>query len=354
MNILYISCHAVLEYEEVKIFHELGFNVFSLHGSYQNPENPAEDFKRPGIPGFKPDQHLLDLAIQCTRENIHDDYFKWADVIIIMHKIDWATSPVKWLRDIVKRSEENKVALVWRTIGQSHQHWEKIIKDNAPQLKIVRYSPKERNIPDFAGENALIRFPVDKNEYKDWTGGNNKIHVYGQSLKERGDYSNFSLIEDITRDYPRVAYGTKNSKEDAKKPKDIIDWSGGPLTYPQLKESYQKADAAFYTGIIPASYTLTFVEMMMTGVPIVATGKNLFNLSRHFPGHDLYEIPDIIKNGKNGFVSDSLIELKQNIYQLLNDPDLRVKISEGARQTAIELFDKEKIKSQWKDFLNSL
>ncbi len=355
MNILYLSAHAILEFEEVKMLHELGHNVFALNGSYQNPENPAEADKRPGIPGMKPDQHLLDLAIQSSRANIHDGFYEWADVVIIMHKIDWIEGDDgrKWLRTVTDKAGRYNVKVVWRTIGQSHAHWEKIVKQ-FPSVKIVRYSPMERNIPGYAGEDATIRFGVDSTEYDGWTGGNNRVHQFGQSIKERADFMCYPVIEEVTKDFPRVCYGTKNSPTEAKKPEYIIPWADGALQYDVLKEKYRTADVAFYTGTVPASYTLTFIEMMMTGTPLVCIGSILFNTQRFFPGHDLYEIPNIIKNGENGFYSDSIVELKGFVRQLLENPALRKKISEGARKTGLELFDKYQISKQWDRFLKSL
>jgi hypothetical protein len=355
MNILYLSCHAILEYEEMRILHELGHNVFSLNGSYQNPEQSVEADKRPGIPGFKADQHLLDLAIQSSRANIHEEFYKWADVILIMHKIDWlpGDNGAGWLRNVTEKAAEHNVKVVWRTIGQSHEHWERII-NKFPSVKIVRYSPMEKTIPGYAGEDALIRFSVSRDEYGQWTGGDHRVHAFGQSFVERADFMNYPIVDVVTRKFARVMYGTKNSTQDAVKPSHAVSWSGGALSYDKLKEKYRTADVAFYTGTVPASYTLTFIEMMMTGTPLVCIGSNLFNVERFFPRHDLYEVSHIIKNGVNGFVSDSIQDLENYTNQLLHSPELRQKISDGARATAIELFDKENNKKQWEAFLNTL
>jgi glycosyltransferase involved in cell wall biosynthesis len=353
MKILYLSCHAILEYEEVKMFHELGHDVFSLNGSYQNPENPAEIDKRPGINGFKPDQHLLDLAMQSSRANIHEGLLEWADVVIIMHKVDWIGSGKEWLKDLLPRCKKYNTKVVWRTIGQSHEHWENIVRQFS-DLKIVRYSPMEKNIPGFAGENELIRFGVDPEEYTGWTGGDNRVFVFGQSIKERNEFCGFPTIEIVTNGFNRVCYGSKNSPQEAKNPEYAIDWASGALSFEELKNKFRTADVAFYTGTIPASYTLSFIEMMMTGTPLVCIGRTLFNNEKFFRDHNLYEIPNIIKNGYNGFVSDSIIELKEYLSNLLKDEDLRKKISAGARETALNLFNKNKIKVQWEEFLKKL
>ena len=40
-DILYISCHGVLEYDELRLLSSLGHRIFSC-GSYFNPESPGE------------------------------------------------------------------------------------------------------------------------------------------------------------------------------------------------------------------------------------------------------------------------------------------------------------------------
>jgi len=49
VKLLYLSCHSVLEYAEVKLFKEIGIDEFS-HGVYANPHTPT-DIKRPAIEG---------------------------------------------------------------------------------------------------------------------------------------------------------------------------------------------------------------------------------------------------------------------------------------------------------------
>ncbi len=340
MNILYLSCHSILEEAELRLFHELGHEVFSLGGAYQNPQSPG-DPKRPAIDGLKFNQHLHDIALQCSKDNIHDDLLKWADVVITMHRLDWLEK--NWAK-----IREYKVIPVWRSIGQSIDMWERKAEFLRPEgLRIIRYSPREKYIPFYAGEDAMIRFGVDPKEYTGWRGGSGKVHVYGQSVPtpERKDWLHYDISSEVTRDVPRVLYGPGNS---------ACEWSGGELTYEELKNSYRAADVAFYTGTVPASYTLSFIEMAVIGVPMVCIGKDLFNCNKFFPGQDTYEIPDIIRNGKNGFVSDDLGTLSKNIKDLLSSQNLRFQISNGIRQSAIELFSKNTTRSGWEAFFASL
>jgi len=58
MNILYVSCHSILEHDEIKLFSELGADVFS-HGAYRNPQQ-VDDPKRP----------VLDIPYHTTLNNL--------------------------------------------------------------------------------------------------------------------------------------------------------------------------------------------------------------------------------------------------------------------------------------------
>jgi len=43
MKILYLSCHAVLEYDELRILNDLGYDVTSV-GGYINPKSPTRRY----------------------------------------------------------------------------------------------------------------------------------------------------------------------------------------------------------------------------------------------------------------------------------------------------------------------
>ncbi len=52
MKILYISCHEVLEFDELSMFADLGIEVFSV-GAYLLPHRPFGESLRPPIPNLR-------------------------------------------------------------------------------------------------------------------------------------------------------------------------------------------------------------------------------------------------------------------------------------------------------------
>lgn len=348
-RILYMSCHEILEYDELKLFSELGYECFSL-GAYTQPGG-EEHRKRPPL-ALPYDPHFIELSLQYDRRKLHPEMLEGIDIVIIMHEPSFIGYVGKhgWHEDL----EEGNWPLfkdfiakggrvIWRSIGQSIPHVEqKLAPFRAEGLEIVRYSPAEETIDGNIGCDAMIRFYKDPDEYKGWTGDKVEVVNFTQSLKERAEFTGYKLIEQTFQGLPAKVYGPNND--------DLGPLNGGLLTYAQQIQAFQQSRAFFYHGTYPASYTLSFIEAMMTGIPIVAVGPRHGN-SEMFQFQKTYEIPDIIQSGINGFVSDDRAELRDCVERLLRDYGLAKSISAFGRARAIELFGKAKIKAQWKEFL---
>jgi glycosyltransferase involved in cell wall biosynthesis len=212
----------------------------------------------------------------------------------------------------------------------------------AEGLEIVRYSPNEQTIADNAGTDAVIRFYKDPDEYTGWTGERKEVINFTQSLQERGRFTGYRVLQRVMSGVPSKVYGPNNE--------DLGDLGGGLLKYSEQLQVMQQARAYLYHGTYPASYTLSFIEAMMTGTPMVAVGPELGN-GDMFPEQRTYEIPSIIQHGVSGFISDDPHQLKHHIDRLMQDSALAHSISAFGRARAIELFGKAKIRAEWKDYL---
>lgn len=329
MNILYLSCHAILEYDELKLFEELHIPYFSL-GSYVYPGSPADPI-RPPLKFQPPDKwynHPLPQQIA-----LRADFLEPFDTIIVMHVPEWITQ--NWELFKGKR-------VIWRSIGQSTPEVEKkLIPYRAKGLEVVRYSPREVVIANNIGADALIRFYKDDREFGGWTGGGTEVITFAQNMVSRGEHLNVTAYRQIVQGFNAHVYGPKNE--------EMAELNGGMLTYDQMKQKMRDCRAYIYTGTQPASYTLSFIEAMMTGCPMVCLGHEHAN-SLHIAG-DVYEIPDIIQNEFNGYVSDDVNKLREYMDMLTHDVKLARRISTAGRQTAINLFGKEFIKEQWRKYL---
>jgi hypothetical protein len=351
VKILYLSCHEILEYDELKLFSELGYECYSL-GAYTQPG--GEDHrKRPAL-GLPYNPHFIELSLQYDRRKLHPEQLEGIDVVIIMHDpsfIGATGQSHNWHPDLgegnwplFKEFIAKGGRVIWRSIGQSIPQVERMLAPWREEgLEIIRYSPAEETIADNVGTDAVIRFYKDPDEFKDWNGSHQQVINFTQSLKERARFAGYNLMMQVFTGLPAKIYGPGND--------DLGLMSGGLLSYDAQKQALRDARVFFYHGTYPASYTLSLIEAMMTGTPVVAVGPDHGNALDMFPNQSTYEVPGIIHNGLSGYVSDSVDELRAAVQELLGDYDKAKAISAFGRQTAIDLFGKAKIKAEWKAYL---
>ena len=337
MKILYFSWHEILERDELQLFEELGFDYLSL-GAFYNPSEQQGKYLRPPLMAKHSlfEQYKGDWT---NKESLTKEAIKNFDVLIFMH------NPKKEQPEITKNWQNIRhKKSIYRSIGQSSRLTEKALapfkKDG---LLIVRYSPKEKTIPSYCGEDAMIRFYKDENEFCNWNGKVKRVISVGQNVKGRASACNFETLLKATEPFERRLYGPNNENT------GLI---GGKIDYDLLKSELRDNRVYFYTGTQPASYTLGFIEAMISGIPIVALGPKHCN--RDYPEQQTYEVHEIIKNGENGFWSDDIPTLQKYIQQLMDDDELAQRISKVGRETAIKYFGKSKIKEEWRVFLESL
>ena len=330
MKLLYLSCHSIIEYDEVKLFKELGIDVFS-HGAYLDPQRPEDD-KRPPLDGVA-DLELIDMARRNPKEKMTKEFLDKFDVIFFHWMPAWLEANFELIK--------NKI-VIFRTNGQSSPDDEILLgRFKARGVKIVRYSPIEKGIPYYCGEDAMIRFGKDPEEYKGWTGEKERVINITQNMKARAAFCNYEVFEKATEGFDRKLFGPDNEASG--------ELSGGCLSYDDLKKELRENRVYFYTGTKPASYTLNFIEAWMTGIPIVSIGSALGDPS-FLPGQHSFEIPSLGKSGRDFFVADDVEHLRGFISSLMKKPELAREISEAGRARAIEHFGIDKIREEWRKF----
>ena len=332
MNILLCLSHAIEEYDQLRLLSSLGHNVASI-GGYIDPRNP-HDPKRPaldidGVPEIKAAVDALDTPdnLGAAQARLPDVALDWADVIIYHHHLERLFGQWDRLADFRKRGR-----IIWRTVGQSVEYNELEARPfRNDGLQIVRYSPKERNIPGFAGEDALIRFYKDPAEWTGWTGENAvvlNIAQHDETPYARAEWLNWRFWEQVTKDLPRVFAGPHSEKIGGL----------GALSLGDMKALLRTSRVLLYTGTQPASYTLGLIEAMMTGIPVVSIGPEHMRI---FPyGPDMFEGHEIAEP------YDPLV-----LHDVLADKELATMMSASARRHAIGLFGMETIGRQWDAYL---
>lgn len=346
-NILYLGCHSTLEYQEVKLFTEMGYSVFSLGGVFQN-SNEGDKMRGP-IPNLIINKDLT--ANPQTKDDIHPDLISWADIIFMTHNVPSKDHPQPWIANNWKAIKKSKKPCIWRTIGQSNVAIEEAMTSFRTEgLKIVRYSPKEKNIPSYVGEDAIIRFYVDPEEYQGYVGNIPRLVNVSQGMfgsdtqAPRGEHMAKDVFDQVVEGLDWKIFGPGNDYAG--------EHDGGMLNYEDLKTMMRLNRVGLYTGTRPASYTLGFMEMMMTGMPVVSIGPEHGN---KLYKQDAFEAHEIIgPNGEAGFWSDNPEELRNFCKMLLDNHDLAKQIGDKGRTRAIELFGIEGRKKEWEEFFNKI
>ena len=333
MKLLYLSCHPTLEYEELIIFDQLGIETFST-GFYRrngdsSPSRPALEFANHinvadefefYHPGYK----------TATRLNLNREFAKKFDVVMVSQMPQLLQN---W--NVIK---DKKV--IWRTCGLSNtaEQSAQVLKNEG--LIIVRWSPTEKKIPNYAGESCLIRASIDSNQFSEWSvTGNNALIVSG-ALRGRGIFTNYSVFSRIHQEVKLRIIGGGNEDIPGAETVDYFD----------LIKLYQTTPVFLSLGTKPSPYVFTLVEAMMVGCPIVTIGPHLGNLStdKTYEGHIL------VDNGIDGIVADNHDDLIMGLNNLINNRSLGHEYSVRIREKAKQLFSREVAIPKWNEFFKNL
>ncbi len=313
---------------------DLGHEVFS-NGAYLDPAGHIT-LPRPALRGTEYYEEYADLARKHPRTQLPDELIDPFDVIIIMH------APNVVFQNWEKLKKKH---VIWRSIGQSVPNTERRLAPlKAQGLKIVRYSPKERHLTDYVGEDALIRFYKDEDVYNGWRGAAGGVVNFSQSLKGRREFCHHDEIMRVIESFNGVVYGPGNE--------DLGAYNGGQVPYQQQLEIMREAGVMVYGGTWPAAYTLSFIEALMMGLPIVAISKTLAHLP-HFEQIEFYEVDELLAE-ISGIVCDTPAAMVEATFKLLNDREHAENISTRQRELAMKHFSKAAISDQWEQFLGKL
>jgi hypothetical protein len=338
-RVLLCLSHSIEEYDQLRLLHGLGYEVASL-GGYIDPRAPHDD-KRPAldIPQVDVVRESVDTLgvednIGAAQSCIPEPILEWlgADGTIIYHHY-LCRLFMQW--DYLREWRSGGGRVVWRTVGQSIEPNEREAQPYAADgLEIVRYSPKERNIPSYAGEDALIRFYKDAAEWTGWTGESEAVINITQAMKRRESFCNYGFYKTVTSALPSIPIGPESEN------------IGGPgaVSLEQMKVWLRQARCYLYTGTQPASYTLGLLEAMMTGCPVVSIGPKWMT---HFPyGPGMFEGHELA-----GMWDESPTKVAAMLRAMLEDIDLAAQVSQHQQFRTRQMFGMEPVGRAWAEFL---
>jgi hypothetical protein len=334
MNVLLLTSHSIAEYDDLRMLTDLGYDTFSI-GAYIDPQNPTDD-KRPAL-DVRSHPELAALCdiqreaygdpgprIDWAKARLHPDIIDWADAIIVHHFPEW------WIAGQWERIRHKRV--IWRTCGQSAPDGSlERLMGSLDGLQIVRYSPKERLIPDFAGEDALIRFGKYPDDYGPWVGDCAAVGNVTQNMAQRGNATGYDTWLRYTDGLPTLPAG----------PGSEVLGGLGSLDYAAMVDYLRHIRTYLYTGTHPASYTLGLIEALLSGIPVIAPPWE----TGYAPLDALYEAPDIV------WADPTRVDHVGKLRAFLADQQIAGLVGSRQRQRALELFDVAVVGPQWKAFL---
>lgn len=181
---------------------------------------------------------------------------------------------------------------------------------------ITHYSKKQWGV-----DGEVVHHSIDTNLFKpDYGALRNGVLTVAHDFIKRDYALNYNGWERITQGLDRKVIGdTDGLSEQSKSVEELVN-------------SYQEALVYINPSVLSPVPT-SMLEAMACGCAIVTTAT--------------CEIPNIIKHGVNGFMSNDEKELRGYIEKLLADPQLAHKMGNAARETIKEKFSEDRFINQW-------
>ena len=122
MNILSLTAHSIDEFDSIRLWAELGHDVFSP-GAYVDPKHPGDDM-RPALMDDRLDHPELREVLERVpvseekpdvlwnaKDDLPAEWLDWMDVIAVNH-VEW-----RWLWPQWEKLRATGKRIIWRTCG---------------------------------------------------------------------------------------------------------------------------------------------------------------------------------------------------------------------------------------------
>lgn len=213
-----------------------------------------------------------------------------------------------------------KLFRVAKVAELEEEHWARLLERD--DFSVVSFYPntvawlKER----FGVDVPYVPLGLDPESYAPATGEDANILSIIHSYADRGWHHH--AWKEATRGLPTLHV-------------DHLDPDQPVFEYEDLMRALRRARLYLHDG--EQEYTITLIEAMMTGLPLV---------SFRIPGIERY-----VEHGINGFVGDDAQEIREHCQLLLHDDALAARMGAASREKAMREFHEERWRRQWREIL---
>jgi hypothetical protein len=303
MKLFIKSCHASLEYDQARMFMDMGYQVYGAWdiGSKQ----------RKKIPG-----------VTDVNSNI-DDFPN-----IILHQ---TADFDKDMETLLKQGKKVILSVFGQGCDRQHEHVSKLCA-SYPKAFISSYSLKDYNTYIRLGCPAdkinMIRFSKYHTDFKPWKGKWPVCYISCNSIHRRGDGCGWEILQQVENSGVPVILGGCETAE-------ACDYSIGETEETAMRNIYCNAMCHLHLGTAPAPITLTLLEAFCAGTPVVpylnGYGLNDERFDLDFCG-DVRGLVDTIKR----ILTDEPYRIEQHKKSVRNAKHFDVNVVAPKWRTLIE------------------
>jgi len=225
-----------------------------------------------------------------------------------------------------------QVKLFWERPGKKLYRVSKVAELEEPEwdallsrddFSVVSFYP---NTVAWLKEKKGVEVPyvplgLDPEAYGPWTGEDRRVLSIIHTYKQRGWH--YKQYLEAMADVPHLHV-------------DHLDETQEKFSYEGIQELFRKSRVYLHDG--EQEYTITLIEAMMTGMPIV---------SFRLPGIERYVI-----DGENGFVCDGAAQVRDRCRMLLSDDALAQKMGAASRAIAMRDYGEAEWRRRWIEIID--
>ena len=305
MKLFIKSCHASLEYDQARMFHDMGYEVY---GNWD-----VGSSQRRKINGV-------------TDINSNMDDFE----NIILHQTEDFDLVME---DLLKAGKKVILSVFGQGCDRQHEHVGKLCAAY-PKAFVTSYSVKDYNTyirlgcpPD---KISMIRFSKYLSDFKPWKGKWPVCYISCNSIHRRGDGCGWEILQKIEKSgIPIILGGCETA--------NACDYGLGETEEVAMQNIYCNAMCHLHLGTAPAPITLTLLEAFCAGTPVI-------------PYHNGFGLID------EGFELDFLGNVQgliDAIKRNLTDESYRVEQHQKSVRNA-KHFDVTTVATKWRNLLERI